>query len=42
AGFYLESEIKTFDKLMKNPGQPLVLIVGGSKTYDKIMAVKNL
>ncbi|PIS09126.1 phosphoglycerate kinase [Candidatus Beckwithbacteria bacterium CG10_big_fil_rev_8_21_14_0_10_34_10] len=42
AGFYLESEIKTFDKLMKNPKRPLVLIVGGTKIFDKIAAVRNL
>jgi phosphoglycerate kinase len=42
AGFYLEGEIKTFDRLMKSPKRPLVLIVGGTKTYDKIKAVKHL
>jgi len=42
AGFYLESEIETFDKLMKNPQRPLVLVVGGTKTFDKMMAIKKL
>lgn len=42
AGFYLEGEIKTFDRLMKNPQKPLVLIVGGTKTFDKVKAIKNL
>lgn len=42
AGFYLEGEMQTFDRLMKNPQRPLVLIVGGTKTYDKIKAVRNL
>lgn len=42
AGFYLEAEIKTYDKLMKNPKKPLVLIVGGTKAFDKVKAIKNL
>jgi phosphoglycerate kinase len=42
AGFYLEEEIKVLDGLMQQPKRPLVLIIGGTKTYDKIMAVKNL
>ncbi|MEK7513925.1 MAG: phosphoglycerate kinase [Patescibacteria group bacterium] len=42
AGLYLEGEVQTFEKLLKKPERPLVLIVGGTKTYDKIMAIKNL
>lgn len=42
AGFYLEAEIRTFDKLMHNPQRPLVVIVGGTKTIDKVKAVRNL
>jgi 3-phosphoglycerate kinase len=42
AGFYLQGEMETFNKLMKNPQRPLVLIVGGTKTFDKVMAVKKL
>jgi len=42
AGFYLEGEIKNFNKLLKTPIRPLTLIVGGTKTFDKIKAVKNL
>lgn len=42
AGLYLEGELNTFNKLMKNPERPTVLIIGGTKTYDKIMAIKNL
>jgi phosphoglycerate kinase len=42
AGFYLKSEITTFDKLMSNPGKPLVLVIGGTKTFDKVKAIKNL
>jgi len=42
AGLYLMGEIETFNKLMKSPKKPLVLIVGGTKTYDKVKAVFNL
>jgi len=42
AGMYMEGEMETFDQLKKNPKRPLVLIVGGTKTYDKIKAIKNL
>ena len=42
AGLYLEGEMKVFDKLKANPQKPLVLIVGGTKVYDKIKAVRHL
>lgn len=42
AGFYLEKEMEAFDQLMKNPQRPMVLIVGGTKVFDKIKAIKNL
>ena len=42
AGLYLEGEMETFDKLMKSPQRPMVLMVGGTKTYDKIKAIRNL
>ena len=42
AGFYLEKETEIFDQLMKKPKRPLVLIVGGTKVFDKIKAIKNL
>lgn len=42
AGFYLEGEVEMFDKLMKSPKKPLVLLIGGTKAYDKIRAVENL
>lgn len=42
AGFYLEKEIEIFDRLIKNPQRPLVLIVGGTKVFEKIKAIKNL
>src|SRR3990167_7308105 len=42
AGLYLEGEMETFDRLMKHPEPPTTLIIGGTKTYDKIVAIKNL
>ena len=42
AGLYLEGEMKVFDKLKANPQRPLALIVGGTKVYDKIKAIRHL
>jgi phosphoglycerate kinase len=42
AGMYLEGEMETFNKLKRNPQRPLVLIVGGTKVYDKIKAIGHL
>jgi len=42
AGMYLEGEMETFNKLKRNPQRPLVLMVGGTKVYDKIKAIGNL
>lgn len=42
AGLYLEGEMETFDKLMKRLERPTTLVIGGTKTYDKIMAIKKL
>jgi phosphoglycerate kinase len=42
AGFYLEKEVGVLDELMTSPQEPLVLILGGTKTYDKIKAIENL
>ena len=39
---YLEGEMEVFDKLKKSPQRPLVLIVGGTKVYDKIKAIRHL
>ena len=41
-GMYMEGEMETFDRLKRSPKRPLVLIVGGTKTYDKIKAIRNL
>jgi len=42
AGMYLEGEMETFNKLKRNPQRPLVLMVGGTKVYDKIKAIRHL
>jgi phosphoglycerate kinase len=42
AGFYTMGEIETFDKLNKSPKHPLTLILGGTKTYDKVKAARHL
>jgi len=42
AGLYMEGEMETFDKLKANPQKPLTLIVGGTKVYDKIKAIRHL
>jgi len=42
SGMYLEGEMETFDKLKADPKKPLVLIVGGTKVYDKIKAIRHL
>ncbi|MEK7212702.1 MAG: phosphoglycerate kinase [Patescibacteria group bacterium] len=36
AGLELEKEIETLSRVMKNPRQPLVLIIGGAKAHDKL------
>lgn len=41
AGLLLEKEIKNLDKVMDNPGRPLVLILGGAKISDKIGLIEN-
>ncbi|MFH0890726.1 MAG: phosphoglycerate kinase [Candidatus Liptonbacteria bacterium] len=42
AGLQLEKEMKSLSGVMKSPRHPLVLIVGGAKTSDKLEVVKNL
>jgi len=41
AGLLLENEIKSLDKVLKNPRQPLILILGGAKISDKIGLIKK-
>lgn len=42
AGFLVEEEVKNLSGVMKNPKQPLVVIVGGGKAVDKFAVIKNL
>lgn len=42
AGLYLQKEGEIFDRLIKNPTRPFVLVIGGIKAADKISAIKNL
>lgn len=42
AGFGLEAEVKNLSQVMKNPEEPLVIILGGLKIEDKLGVVKNL
>ena len=42
AGLYLTQEIDMFNRLMQNPRRPFVLVIGGTKTSDKIDAIRNL
>jgi len=42
AGLLIEKEIKALDKLLTNPEEPFVSIVGGAKISDKIEVLENL
>ena len=42
AGLALESEVTALEKVIDNPLQPLVVVVGGAKISDKVDAVANL
>ncbi len=41
AGLELEMEIKAFEKVIKNPPKPLIIILGGAKISDKIGVIKK-
>jgi len=41
-GFLIEKEINNFQQVIKNPGKPFTVILGGSKVSDKIGVIKNL
>ncbi|MDD4363490.1 MAG: phosphoglycerate kinase, partial [Atribacterota bacterium] len=41
-GFLMEKEIKTLDKLIKNPDRPFVSVIGGAKVRDKITILEKL
>lgn len=42
AGFLIQKEMESLDKLISEPEKPFVLILGGAKVYDKMMVLKNL
>jgi 3-phosphoglycerate kinase len=42
AGFAIEKEVSTFNKMIKDPKRPLVIILGGAKISDKVGAIKHL
>ncbi len=42
AGLGLEEELKHLAKVVNNPIRPLVLLVGGGKSKDKVEVLKNL
>jgi len=42
AGFLIEKEIKNLSTLLTKPEHPFVVISGGAKISDKILAIKNI
>lgn len=42
AGLHLQKEVEYLSKLIDNPTQPFVMVIGGAKISDKVEAVKNL
>jgi phosphoglycerate kinase len=41
-GFLVEKELKALNKLIENPAQPFVMILGGGKVKDKLPVIENL
>lgn len=41
-GYLIESEVKSLDKVVKNPQRPLTAIMGGAKVSSKITIIENL
>ena len=41
-GFLVEKEINYFDKILRSPEKPFVLILGGAKVSDKISVIENM
>jgi len=41
-GFLIESEVKSLDKVIKDPKRPLTAIMGGAKVSSKITIIENL
>jgi len=42
AGFLVEKEVRSLNKIIHNPEKPLVAILGGAKVSDKIPIIENL
>ena len=42
AGFLVQKEVEYFNKLLKSPDKPFVLILGGAKVSDKISVIENM
>lgn len=42
AGFLVEKEVKSLNKIIHTPEKPLVAILGGAKVSDKIPVIENL
>jgi phosphoglycerate kinase len=42
AGFLMEGELKSADRVLKEPARPFTAIMGGAKVSDKIMVIENL
>ena len=42
AGFLVEEEVKSLNKIIHTPKKPLVAILGGAKVSDKIPVIENL
>ncbi|WP_372947332.1 phosphoglycerate kinase [Mariniphaga sp.] len=41
-GYLIESEVKSLDKVVKNPKRPFTAIMGGAKVSSKITIIENL
>lgn len=42
AGLLMQNEIFYWEKVLREPGSPFILILGGAKVSDKIPVIKNL
>ncbi len=42
AGFLMETELLTMDKLLTNPARPFACVIGGAKISDKISLMQNM
>lgn len=42
AGLLIEKEVKTLERLLKQPDRPMVAVVGGAKVSSKLLVLKTL